>query len=265
MTATAAVSLRDLRFGYGREGPEVLRSLSLDIPAGTTTAVLGPNGCGKTTLLHLVLGWLAPRSGRVLIGGRPQGEVPRRERGRLIALVPQAEYVPFDFSVLEYVLMGRTPYLGVLEMPGEEDQRVALTTLESLGLGELRTRPVPELSGGERQMVALARALAQQTPLLLLDEPTAHLDLGNKGRLLDVLARLEGSGTTVLLTTHDPETAALAARFLVLMREGQVLDAGPLRQVLTPERLSLTYGVPVRVVEVEGRPVVLLGREGVAG
>jgi iron complex transport system ATP-binding protein len=256
----AAVSLRRLRFGYEPEGPEVLRGLSLDIPAGTATAVLGPNGCGKTTLLHVVLGWLAPRAGEVLIDGRPQAGLSRRERGRLMALVPQAEHVPFDFSVLEYVLMGRTPYLGVLGMPSEEDHLLALETLESLGLAHLWRRPVPELSGGERQMVTLARALAQRTPILLLDEPTAHLDLGNKGRLLDTLQGLAGQGTTVLFTTHDPETAALAARFLVLMREGQVLDAGPLREVLDAERLSATYGVAVRVVEVDGRPVVLLGR-----
>jgi iron complex transport system ATP-binding protein len=255
MNAGSAFSLRGLRFGYGPEGPEVLRNLSLEIPAGTTTAILGPNGCGKTTLLHVVLGWLVPRAGEVLIDGRSLAGIPRRERGRLVALVPQAEHVPFDFSVLEYVLMGRTPYLGVLDMPSEEDHRLA-----SLNLAHLWRRPVPELSGGERQMVTLARALAQRTPILLLDEPTAHLDLGNKGRLLDTLAGLAGKGTTVLLTTHDPETASLAAGFVVLMRDGQVLDAGPMREVLEAGRLSATYGVPVRVVEIEGRPVVLLGR-----
>lgn len=260
MSSHGSLSLRHLSFAYEPEGPEVLHDLSLDIPAGTATAVLGPNGCGKTTLLHVALGWLAPRAGEVTVAGRPLGAIPRRERGRLLALVPQAEHVPFDFSVLEYVLMGRTPYLGVLGMPGKEDHRIALETLESLGLGHLWRRPVPELSGGERQMVTLARALAQRTPILLLDEPTAHLDLGNKGRLLDTLRGLAGQGTTVLFTTHDPETAALAARHLVLMRSGRVLAAGPLGEVLDGERLSATYGVPVRVVVVEGRPVVLLGR-----
>ena len=260
MSASEAFSVRGVRFGYGAGGPEVLRDLSLDIPAGTTTAVLGPNGCGKTTLLHVLLGWLAPREGEVFIDGRRQADIPRRERGRLMALVPQAEYVPFDFSVLEYVLMGRTPYVGVLEMPSEEDRTVAFESLESLGLAHLWRRPVPELSGGERQMATLARALAQRTPILLLDEPTAHLDLGNKGRLLDALAGLAGRGTTVVLTTHDPETASLAARHLVLMQDGRVLDSGPLEEVLVADRLSLTYGVPVRVVEIEGRRVVLLGR-----
>lgn len=260
MSGPAAFSLRGLRFAYGGEAPQVLRDLSLDIPAGTSTAVLGPNGCGKTTLLHIVLGWLAPQAGEILIEGRPLAEVPRRERGRLMALVPQAEYVPFDFSVLEYVLLGRTPYVGVLEMPSAEDRAVALASLETLGLAHLWRRPVPELSGGERQMVTLARALAQRTPILLLDEPTAHLDLGNKGRLLDALQGLAGRGTTIVLTTHDPETASLAARSLVLMRDGQVLAAGPVEEVLVAERLSATYGVAVKVVEVDGRRVVLLGR-----
>lgn len=257
---TAAFSVRGLRFGYGREAPEVLHDLSLEIPGGTTTAVLGPNGCGKTTLLHLVLGWLTPQGGDILVEGRPLAEIPRRERGRLLALVPQAEYVPFDFSVFEYVLMGRTPYVGVLEMPSPDDRAVALESLESLGLAHLWRRPVPELSGGERQMVTLARALAQRTPILLLDEPTAHLDLGNKGRLLDALAGLADRGTTIVLTTHDPETASLAASTVVLMREGRVLAAGPVDQVLVAERLSPTYGVAVKVVEIEGRRVVLLGR-----
>ncbi|MBM3695346.1 MAG: ABC transporter ATP-binding protein [Actinobacteria bacterium] len=258
MTAPAALSLRDLRFSYEPGGPEVLRSLTLDIPPGTATAVLGPNGCGKTTLLHVVLGWLAPRGGEVVVAGRPQGEISPRRRGRLVALVPQTEHVPFDFSVLEYVLMGRTPHLGVLGMPGAQDHRIALETLESLGLDHLSRRPVPELSGGERQMVTLARALAQRTPILLLDEPTAHLDLSNKGRLLSTLRRLADEGTTVLFTTHDPEAAALAARFVVLMRGGEVLAAGTQEEVLEAGRLSLTYGVPVRVVEIAGRRVVLL-------
>src|SRR4030042_3060873 len=173
MTTPPAFLLRGLPLGSGPEAPEGRRSLAPDIPAGTTTAILGPNGCGKTTLLHVVLGWLVPQGGEVLVDGRPLAGIPRRERGRLVALVPQAEHVPFDFSVLEYVLMGRTPYLGVLDMPREEEHRIAIETLEALSLDHLWRRPVPELSGGERQMGTLAPAPPQRTPLRLLDEPPA--------------------------------------------------------------------------------------------
>jgi iron complex transport system ATP-binding protein len=172
--------------------------------------------------------------------------------------VPQAEHIPFDFSVLEYVLLGRSPYLGMLDMPREEDYRVALDALETLSLSPLAHRPVTELSGGERQMVMLARTLAQQSRILLLDEPTSHLDLSNKGRLLRVLRQLADRGVTVVFTTHDPEAAISVAQYLILMRDGRTLASGLLKEVLTTDHLIATYGTPVRLVHVEDRPVVLL-------
>lgn len=250
------LSLQAIDFGYLPDG-KVLHSLTLEIETGTVTTILGPNGAGKTTLLHLALGWLQPRAGRVWLASRPLESYSRRELGRWIGLVPQSEHIPFEYSLLEYVLLGRAPYLKPLEMPGQKDFEAALLALERVGLGELWQRPVTNLSGGERQLVLVARALAQQPRLLLLDEPTSHLDLANKKRLADLLRSLAAQGVTVLLTTHEPEVAAAVASHLVLMRAGRVLHTGPLSETLTSRRLSETYGVPVRVDELAGQRVVL--------
>jgi iron complex transport system ATP-binding protein len=252
------LAVSGLSFRYNGAAQGVLRDLSLQVPAGAVTAILGPNGSGKTTLLRLLLGVLRPQAGAVWLAGRPLGSYSRRERSRLVGLVPQDEHIPFDFSVLEYVLLGRAPYLSPLQMPGEADRQEALAALRTAGLSGLEHRPLPTLSGGERQLATLARALAQQPQILLLDEPTAHLDLGNQGRLLSILRDLAAQGTTLVLTTHDPSLAALVAGFAVLIRSGQILDAGPAETTLTAEKLSATYTAPVQVFQVDGRRVILL-------
>jgi iron complex transport system ATP-binding protein len=263
MTARASVtpniiSLSDLSFSYDGAERTVLRDLSLDIPAGAITAILGPNGSGKTTLLRLLLGALRSQSGAIRLAGRPQDSYSRRERSQLLGLVPQDEHIPFDFSVLEYTLLGRAPYLNPLQMPGKADHQIALAALEATGLTHLRHRPLPQLSGGERQLAILARALTQEPRILLMDEPTAHLDLSNQGRLLEIMRNLAAQGTSLVMTTHDPNLAALIAIHVVLMRAGQVLDAGPAAAMLTAEKLSVTYSTPVRVFQFENRSVILL-------
>jgi iron complex transport system ATP-binding protein len=254
----AILSVTGLSFSYEGPGQAVLHNLSLDVPAGAVTAILGPNGSGKTTLLRLLLGVLHPATGNIQLAGRPQQDYSRRERSQLIGLVPQDEHIPFDFSVLEYVLLGRAPYLGPLQMPREADRQVALAALEMVGLDALRDRSVPSLSGGERQLATLARALAQQPEVLLLDEPAAHLDLSNQARLLAILGQLAAQGTTLMLTTHDPNLAASVASLIVLMRDGRVLTAGLPEATLTAEALSATYRVPVHVYNVNHRPIILL-------
>jgi iron complex transport system ATP-binding protein len=258
MSAAAALSVGDLYFAYSDSIEPVLQGLSLDIPAGEVTAILGPNGSGKTTLLRVLLGILRPSQGQVLLAGRPRNSYSRREQSRLIGLVPQGEHVPFDYSVLEYVLLGRAPYLSPLEMPGETDRRIALEALETVGVGHLRGRPVPNLSGGERQLVTVARALAQNPAILLLDEPTAHLDLSNQGHLLEIMRTLAAKKVTQVFTTHDPNLAAAIADRTVLMRKGRILDAGPTAALLTAERLSATYDVAVQVHRVDGRWLIML-------
>ncbi len=252
------LSLHHVRFRYdGAAGREALSGVSLSVPARTITAILGPNGAGKTTLLHTMLGRLRPLSGEVRIAGRPLTAYSRREQSRYIGLVPQTENAAFEFSVLDYVLLGRTPYLGMLELPRREDYAAAEAAMAFVGIAHLRERTVTTLSGGERQMVTVARALAQRPRLLLLDEPTAHLDIGNRGRIITMMRQLRGEGITVVFTTHDPNIAALVADNAILMRAGQVLHSGPRDTVLNAAALRETYGVPVQVARLNGRLVIL--------
>jgi iron complex transport system ATP-binding protein len=256
--STGIITISDLSFSYNGAKRTVLQNMALELPEGTITTILGPNGSGKTTLLRVLLGVLRPQQGTIQVAGRPQAGYTRREMGQLVGLVPQDEHIPFDFSILEYVLLGRAPYLGALATPGEEDYLAAERALLTTGLASMKARPLPNLSGGERQLAVVARALAQQPRILLMDEPTAHLDLSNKDRLLSIMRDLVALGVTLVLTTHDPNLAASVAGYAVLMRGGQVLKAGPPESTLTAENLSATYDVPVQVYQVDGRRIILL-------
>jgi iron complex transport system ATP-binding protein len=256
-TNGAAIALQEVSFRYGPSAPLVLDHVGVEFPAGAITALLGPNGSGKSTLLHLLLGLLPPEAGRITLLGRCHDQYTRREMSRIVGLVPQDEHVVFELSVLEYALLGRAPYLGLLEMPQESDRQLAREALAIAGIAALERRPVPSLSGGERQLATVARALTQEPLILLLDEPTSHLDLANARRILRVLRSLRQNGKTIILTTHDPNAAASVADHVILLRAGQVLAAGPTAEVLTSAHLSATYGVDVEVLQVQGRTLVL--------
>ncbi len=251
------ISLSNVQFSYDGREDMVFEDLSLDIPVGDLTVLLGPNGSGKTTLLHLVLGVLSPTAGVVALAKRPRQRYTRRDIGKLMGLVLQDEYIPFNFTAMEYVLLGRAPHLHLLQTPAAEDHRVAEGALAEVGMLDMSERPIQSLSGGERQLVMIARALAQRPRILLLDEPTSHLDLSNKVRVLHIMRRLAARGVTVIFTTHEPALAAEVAEFVVLLRQGEILTSGPMQVVLTSEHLSKTYGVPVEVADVDGRRVIL--------
>jgi iron complex transport system ATP-binding protein len=251
------VRFEQLTFSYRADQPPLLADFELEIPAGRTTAILGPNGAGKSTLLFLTLGWLRPMYGRVWLGDRPLEDYTRREKGQFMSLVPQREQLTFAYSVLEYVLLARAPYLAGLAAPAEADYAIAANALQQAGLNGFAHRSILELSGGERQLVLLARALTQQPRLLLLDEPTTHLDLHNKARIRRLLHQLQHQGVTILMTTHEPELALELASHVVLLDQGRLLYAGSVADGLTSERLSRLYQSPVEVRQVAGRRVVL--------
>jgi iron complex transport system ATP-binding protein len=255
MNPRALLAISDLHFSH--PGHDVLQGVKIEILPGTITALLGPNGAGKTTLLHVVLGLLQPQAGQIWIAGRPLAEYSRAEMGRLVGLVPQTEHIPFAFTVHDYVLLGRAPYLHPLEVPRASDRVAAQAALTTVGAEHLADRPINALSGGEQQLAMLARVLVQRPQLLLLDEPTSHLDLGNRAHTLELLRALQNEGMTVVFSTHDPQAAASAADEVVLLRAGVVLATGPVSEVLTAERLTATYGVPVQVVELQGRKIIV--------
>lgn len=245
-----------LSFHYPTNHHPVLVDLDLAVEAGKTTAILGPNGSGKTTLLYLALGWLRPDRGQIQLNGHPLGSYSRRGLGQWIGLVPQNEHIAFEYSLLEYTLLGRTPYLHPLAMPGKSDWRIAFEALERVGLADQAEKSVLRLSGGERQLVLLARTLAQQPKLILMDEPTSHLDLGNKKRLLALIQTLSREGVSIVLTTHEPDFAAAAASDLVLISAGRVMETGPLEKVFTSETISKLYSSSIKVVDLDGQKLV---------
>jgi iron complex transport system ATP-binding protein len=250
------LSIQSLEYSYAESQKRALNSVTFDILPGTVTAILGPNGAGKTTLIHLLLGLQKAASGIITLDGKSLSHYSRKELSQWMGLVPQSESVPFEFSVLEYVLLGRAPYLGPLDLPSPDDLVIARQALHQIGIADLESRPIPALSGGELQLVLIARALTQQPKILLLDEPTSHLDLSNRNVTLRILNQLRQNGSTILFTTHDPEAASLIADNLVLMRHGQVLHTGEIETTFTSQKLSETYGTPIEVLRLEGLRIV---------
>lgn len=246
------LELTSVSFGWGRR--TVLREVSLALRPGTITALLGPNGAGKTTLLDICVGWKKPAHGTITLEGSAIEEFSARERGKRVTLVPQRENIRFDFTCLEYVLLGRSPYLPTLGSPGREDTAIAEEALETVGIPGLSSRLITEISGGEYQLMLIARSLAQQTKLMLLDEPTSQLDPAHRIAVLTVLKKLSRNGMTILLSSHSPETAALVADDVSLLGSGEILFHGPAREVLTAVNLESVYGVPFEIEWVKDQP-----------
>ena len=238
----------NVSFRYAAGAPLVVDGVTVRLADGALAGILGPNGSGKTTLLRLLSGTRRPTSGRVQLGDRPLDQLSRREAARQIAVVPQETELAFEYRAIEIVLMGRHPHLGVFTVEGPDDIRIAQEALAATGTSNLADRFFHELSGGEKQRVVIAAALAQSANLLLLDEPTASLDLGYQLEISALLLRLnQDHGVTMAISTHDLNLAASICRELILMRDGRVLAAGPTGDVLTPENVRRLYDVEADV------------------
>lgn len=252
------LSIQNLFVSYN--GHDILQDVSLCVSPGSILAVIGPNGAGKTTLIRAISGVLPPRSGKVFVDGIDLLRLPAIQRARYLAVVPQARQLPGAFSVRQSVLLGRTPYIGWLGRTHEVDHQLVEQALQQTRLTELAQRRVGELSGGEQQRVLLARALAQDTPILLLDEPTTHLDLEHQSSFFNLVRSLVSQKRlAVLLVLHDLNLAGLYADQVALLVKGRIHTSGSPQEVLTENNLSRVYNVPVSVVPHPdyGTPLVL--------
>jgi iron complex transport system ATP-binding protein len=252
------IETRDLWVRFGAVA--AVRELSLRTETGGWTALIGPNGAGKTSALRALAG-LAAYDGEVTIDGRDARKLGRREVARLVAFVPQRPETPAALTVAEYVLLGRTPHISYLGGEGRHDREAAARALQRLELEHFAQRPLGSLSGGELQRAVLARALAQEAPVLLLDEPTTALDLGRQQLVLELVDELRGDGLTVVTTMHDLTLAGQYAERLVLLDGGSVVAEGTAAEVLSAPTVAAHYGANVRIVEDGGGVFVLPVRD----
>lgn len=260
MSDGPALRVADVSFAYGRRG--VLRGISLAVARGSMLALAGPNGSGKSTLLALLAGTRRLQQGTVEVHGRPIGAYDRRTLARLVAVVPQDTSVTFPYTVAEMVLMGRTPHRPRLALEGARDVAIAERVMVETGVLALADRRVTELSGGERQRVIVARALAQEPEVLLLDEPTTHLDLRHAADILDLVSAVNRSrGVTVVAVLHDLGSAALYFDRIAFLRDGAIVADGHPRDTLTVETVKTVFDAEVRIEHDEaGVPAVRLRR-----
>ncbi len=253
------LEVRAIEAGYG--DATILRGVSFRVQPGEMLGVIGLNGCGKTTLLRVVSGVLPARGGELLINGKPTRDIPRRDMARLMAFVSQDIVVDFSFDVREIVMMGRTPYISRFGWETRHDRDIAQRVMEFADVAELADRAITDLSGGERQRAFIAMALAQEPQLLLLDEPTTHLDINHQVAIMNIIRELNvRHGVTVVMVSHDLNLASEYCDRLLMLHKGVVAQCGTPAEVLTEENIESVYGVKVRMEQnpVSGRPHVML-------
>lgn len=239
------LSIKNASCGYGNTA--ILENVSLSIKQGEIVCILGPNGIGKTTLFRSVLGFLNLIKGEVMLDGKPKSQISPRDFAKCVGYVPQGHEPPFPYSVKDVVVMGRAAHLKRFESPGVNDYKMAYKVMEMLGISYLRNKTYTNISGGERQMVLITRALTQEPKLLVMDEPTANLDFGNQVHVLECISKLTSSGLGVLMTTHNPDHAFLCCDRVILLTKNRQVIEGSIDEIVTEENLRLAYGVDVKI------------------
>ncbi len=251
------ICVENLIFRHPHMSSPVVNDVSFSVEQGHLAVLLGPNGSGKTSLFKCIAGLWHPENGRVLFDGRNIVNMSFRERAGLLAVVPQEHTPPFPYSVFEAVLMGRAPHVGLYAAPSSADEDAVVSALEAVGISALADRCYTRISGGERQLVLIARALAQEAPLLLLDEPTSHLDFRNQHMVLETVRRVAtAKNLTVLMTLHDPNLASYFAHHIIMLKAGAIVSTGNPETALTEENLGNLYNIGIGVFESSHRRLI---------
>lgn len=245
------LEVKDLAFSYRRGGRNIFEKVNFDIESGEILSILGTNGAGKSTLLNCIARLYTPHTGEIYLEDRPMSKMSLGDMAKVVGYVPQIHNPAYGYSVLDFVVMGRTPYIGVLSQPGDADYEIAAQALQNMNIMHLADKSYTEISGGERQQVTIARVLAQKPKLVLLDEPTAHLDYGNQLRTIRLIRNLAKAGFAVLMTTHVPDhVIMLGGKVGMLDRQGY-LTFGQARDIMSDERLSELYNINLKIVHLQ--------------
>ncbi|MCG2710621.1 MAG: ABC transporter ATP-binding protein [Thermodesulfovibrionales bacterium] len=251
------LEVKGLQFRHHHGEDDILKGIAFGANMGQITTILGPNGSGKTTVFKCIAGLWKPQRGEILFGNKNISNLPCEKRAKMLAIVPQEHEPSFAYSVLDAVLMGRVSHVGVFSSPSKYDYLKAEEAIETVGIAHLKEKAYTKISGGERQLVLIARALAQEAPILLLDEPTSHLDFRNQ---LLVLGKVRGIARekelTVLMTLHDPNLAMLFSDKAVMINEGHIVSNGVPQSVITEDNLRKVYGINVSIINWNGARVI---------
>lgn len=241
----------NLSFSYNKKA--VLKNISFTAEKGDFVCLIGPNGAGKSTLLKCILHILKTENSHIFLNNTPIQTLTAKQIAAQMAYIPQHHTLAFSFSALEVVLMGRTAHLPAFAVPSKEDELLAFDALDKLSIMHLASRAFQTLSGGEQQLVLIARALVQQTPILVMDEPTANLDFGNQYIVMDVISKLSQNGYLIFLSTHTPEHALQYANKVIALQAGGVVFSGTPQECMTDQSLSALYGTPVSIATIQGQ------------
>jgi len=244
------LEINNIEFSYN-EKKKIFEDISFSIDEGDILCILGPNGAGKSTLIKCINGLLKLNKGDILFKGKNITMMDNDELAKKMGYIPQTHSSTFAFRVIDIVLLGRVPHLGLTESPGKKDYKIAENAMESLGIAHLKYKLYNEISGGERQLVIMARVLTQQPEILLLDEPTSHLDFGNQIRTLGIINKLSKNGLSVIMTSHYPDHAFISSNKVVIMNNGTLMAVGSPEDVVTEENMRNAYEINVKIMDVE--------------